>query len=90
MIIHVILFFVSIEYKRNLKFISLQIFFYILGVVEFDNEETSLSIFQELTNYQIDEKKSDLENFDWKPAKTFKINEKDLELLLRISDEEVK
>ncbi len=58
--------------------------------MEFDNEETSLSIFQELTNYKIDENKSDLENFDWKPAKTFKINEKDLELLLRISDEGVK
>jgi len=57
--------------------------------VEFDNEETSLSIFQELANFKIDENKSDLENFDWKPAQAFKINDKNLELLLRVSDEEV-
>lgn len=57
--------------------------------MEFDNEETSLSIFEELTNHKIDENKTDVENLDWKPSKPFKINDRELELLLRVSEEEV-
>jgi len=57
--------------------------------VEFDKEEISLEIFQELSNYKIDENISDLENFDWKPSKSFMIIETEVELLLRVSEEGV-
>jgi hypothetical protein len=57
--------------------------------VEFDKEEISLEIFQELSNYKIDENISDLENFDWKPSKSFMIIETEVKLLLRVSEEGV-
>ena len=57
--------------------------------MEFDKEEISLEIFQELSNYKIDENISDLENFDWKPSKSFMIIETEVELLLRVSEEGV-
>lgn len=60
-----------------------------LGVLEFDNESSSLATFEELTERKIDSEKSDLENFDWKKSKSFKVDSEDVEIMLRISDEEV-
>lgn len=63
------------------KFILLNI-----GVVEFDSEAIALETYEYFTEEKIDNSSTDLKNFDWRKSKSFTINEKDQEILIRVSE----
>ena len=62
---------------------------YFLGVVEFDSEIIALETLGELTDFKYDETKSDLENFDWRKSKDYKVIDIKLDLSIRVSEEDV-
>ena len=61
----------------------------ILGIAEFDNETITLEAFCLLTNYKLNFEISEKENFNWKISKPFNLNERQLEIQLRVSEKDV-
>lgn len=65
------------------------IYYITKGVIEFDNEAIAISAFETLTESKEDPNLTDLQNFNWKKAKSFNVDEIPQEIYLRISDKNV-
>ena len=59
------------------------------GVVEFDNEKVTQEAFENLTNFKVNPTLSDKDNFDWKSAKPYTVEDKNLNLFIRYSSKTV-
>ena len=64
--------------------------FYVLGVAEFDNENKAREAFETMTNTKVNPNLSNEENYNWKPAKSYTVEDKMLDLYIRFSSKTVK